>query len=64
MELTDDDTIGASYDVHATPNVNLTAIGRTIFQVMIPYNEQHNLSIVASLCGHNATSIYGLTYGK
>ena len=62
--MTDDDTIGISYDVHATPNVNLTAIGKTIVQVMIPYNKQHNLSIVASLCGHNATSIYRLIYGK
>ena len=62
MELTND--IDASYDVSAMPNVGMTAIGNTIVQMMVPYNEQHNLSIVAFLCGHNATSVYRLIYGK
>ena len=65
VQWTDNDTIGASYGVNVTPNVGMITMGETIVQMIVPYNKRHNLSIAASLCGHNsATSIYDLSYGK
>ena len=42
----------------------MIAIGSTSVQVIVPYNELHNLSIVASLCDNKDISIHRLFYGK
>ena len=49
------------YSIDATATVDM---GDTSIQLRVPYNEQHNLSIKASLCGDKAISIYRLFYGK
>lgn len=62
------DNTRVSYGASVVPKIDTkTVIIRntiTVVQLMIPYNEKYNLSIVASLCGHNTTTVHELIYGK
>ena len=64
LEPTDENNLTLSYNVSTTPPLAVIVTGSTNVQIVVPYNELHNLSIVASLCGNKDTSIHRLFYGK
>ncbi len=64
LEPADENNVTLSYNVSTTPALGVIVTGNTEVQIMVPYNELHNLSIVASLCGNKDTSIHRLFYGK
>ena len=64
LESTDENNVPLSYNVSTTPVLDVIVTGSTNVQIIVPYNELHNLSIVVSLCGNKDTSIYRLFYGK
>ena len=43
------------YSVTTSSQAEILSRGRTRFQLVVPYNNQINISIVASLCGQNTT---------
>ena len=56
--------MGAMYDVKISPLVPIIITGNTSRQLMVLYNTEYNLSVVAiTHCG-NATDLITLNYGE
>ena len=55
-----------TYTINTDPQVavNQTGLGRNSAQLTVSYNTRYNVSIVASLCGTNRTTLIVLNYGK
>ena len=54
-----------SYNVTSSSQVEIKYQGRTTFQLVIPYNVQVNVNIMASVCGQYSTpTIFRLNYSK
>ena len=54
-----------SYNVTSPSKVNIKTYEKTQFQLVIPYNIQINVNIIASLCGqHSIPTIVQLLYSK
>ena len=62
LEWTKEDHV--QYNVTTFPHVPMWYINDTTVQLRVPYNIPHNVSVVATLCGRNATNITELHYGK
>ena len=43
-------------------DINFT--GKNSARLMLAYNTKYNISVVASLCGHNSTTLNVINYGK
>ena len=52
------------YNATTFPHVTMWYINKTIVQLTVPYNSPHKVSVVATLCGRNATNVTELHYGK
>ena len=57
---------GISYNVRVSPSVPMTYNGSTSLQLLLQYNTEYNLSVVADApCGDNATAaVVTLHYGE
>ena len=53
-----------TYNVTVIPHVPLLYINETVIQLTVPYNSFHFVSVVATLCDHNATNVTKLHYGE
>jgi hypothetical protein len=55
---------GVSYAVRVDPEVNVSYTRRKSAQLVVPYNSEYNISVVASLCGRSRTVFTVINYGK
>ena len=59
---------GVLYDVSVVPNVtirlNQSTLSRFSVLLIVSYNIQYNVSVVATLCGRSTTHVTELRYGK
>ena len=55
---------GVIFDVSVTPHVVESFAQSTSFQLTVSYNTQYNVSVMASLCGQNNTTVTELHYGE
>ena len=52
------------YNASIIPHVPIFHIGNTAIQMMLQYNTQYSVSIIAFLCEYNTTNVVELHYGK
>ena len=55
---------GVFYVIRVDPEVNVSYSWRKSAQLVVPYNNKYNISVVASLCGRNKTAFSIINYGK
>ena len=56
---------GVSYSVSVDPEVEvINYSGKSSAQLILSYNTNYNVSVVASLCGKSSTTFTVINYGK
>ena len=55
---------GVSYNVTTIPSVAVAFNGSAIVQLILHYNTQYNVSILASLCEQSLTVSHDLSFGE
>jgi hypothetical protein len=55
---------GVSYSISVDPEVNVGYTRRESAQLVVPYNSEYNISVIASLCGRSRTVFTIINYGK
>ena len=54
-----------SYSVSVEPVASVLSFGNSTVQIIVSYNIVYNVSVVASLCGHNSSAtVLELHFGK
>ena len=53
-----------TYNITVVPHVPVLYINETVIQLTVPYNSFHFVSVIATLCDHNATNVTELHYGE
>ena len=52
------------YNIRVNPYLPIHFIGSTTAELILLYNVQYNVSIIAFLCEYNTTDVIELLYGK
>ena len=55
---------GVTYSISVDQQVAFNYTGRNGAQLVVPYNTKYNVTVVASLCENNRTTVSMLNYGK
>ena len=66
LELTPSSNRPTTYSVNVVPQVDVNFTERTSVQLNVPYNTQHNVSVVATLCREEKrrTNNFEVNYGE
>ena len=55
---------GISYTINVNPNVTINVTERNYTELVVSYDTEYNVSVIASLCGTNKTTFTTLHYGE